>query len=183
MGEKGSATAKAKDGADESGVSLEKSAEKADKAEREKAEKAEKADKGERGAEKGERAAERPEREKSAPGADKSATLEKSVPADKSAAAAADKNGEGKGERARREEPSIPPLPAAGPWRSYKETVAAIASRIVEAQRPIRVLQSIRWDNSVEEQFYKSRFREIPRLDASYWSNVDLGFDPRAKAE
>src|SRR4051812_7984094 len=27
--------------------------------------------------------------------------------------------------------PSIPPLPAAGPWRSYKEIVAGLASRIV----------------------------------------------------
>src|SRR5262249_42672872 len=39
--------------------------------------------------------------------------------------------------------PSIPPLPAAGPWRSYKELVAQIAQKIVDAQRPIRVLQSV----------------------------------------
>src|SRR4051794_13554134 len=52
--------------------------------------------------------------------------------------------------------PSIPPLPAAGPWRSYKEIVAGLAQRIVDAQRPIRVLQAVRWDNSIEEQFRKS---------------------------
>src|SRR5262245_30006192 len=65
--------------------------------------------------------------------------------------------------------PSIPPLPAAGPWRSYKEIVAGIANRIVDAQRPIRVLQAIRWDNTVEEQFRKSRFRELPKVDADYY--------------
>src|SRR5215510_12065841 len=54
--------------------------------------------------------------------------------------------------------PSIPPLPAAGPWRSYKEIVAGLAQRIVDAQRPIRVLQALRWDNEIEEQFRKARF-------------------------
>ena len=56
-----------------------------------------------------------------------------------------------------------PAPPAAGPWRSYKEIVAQLAGRIVEAQRPIRVLQALRWDNSVEEQFFKSRPRELPQ--------------------
>jgi hypothetical protein len=31
-----------------------------------------------------------------------------------------------------------------GPWRSYKEQVANIAQRIVDTQRPIRVLQALR---------------------------------------
>ena len=74
-------------------------------------------------------------------------------------------------------------MPAAGPWRSYKEIVSEIAQRIVDAQRPIRVLQSIRWENAVEEQFLKSRGRELPKIDAKYYADIDLGFDPRAKSE
>ena len=81
------------------------------------------------------------------------------------------------------ETPSVPAPPVAGPWRSYKELVAQLAGRIVEAQRPIRVLQSIRWDNGIEEQFVKSKYKDMPRVDAAYYANVDLGFDPRAKAE
>ena len=77
--------------------------------------------------------------------------------------------------------PSIPPLPAAGPWRSYKEIVAGIAQRIVEAQREIRVLQGVRWENDVEEQFRKTRFRELPKVDATYYDQNQLGFDPSAK--
>ncbi len=61
--------------------------------------------------------------------------------------------------------PSIPTPPSAGPWRSHKEIIARLATRIVEAQRPIRVLQSIRWDNTIEEQFLKSRARELPKVD------------------
>ena len=78
--------------------------------------------------------------------------------------------------------PSIPPLPAAGPWRSYKEIVAQLASRIVDAQRPIRVLQAVRWDNSIEEQFRQSKFRELPKVDVDYYGKSALGFDPREQS-
>jgi uncharacterized protein (TIGR02421 family) len=78
--------------------------------------------------------------------------------------------------------PSIPPLPAAGPWRSYKEIVAGLATRIVEAQRPIRILQAVRWDNAVEEQFRRSRFRELPKVDTEYYAKQELGFDPKEHA-
>src|SRR4051812_32504218 len=61
--------------------------------------------------------------------------------------------------------PSIPPPPVSGPWRSYKEVVSQLATRIVEAQRPIRVLNAIRWDDSVEDQLRKSRYKEMPKVD------------------
>jgi uncharacterized protein (TIGR02421 family) len=77
--------------------------------------------------------------------------------------------------------PPVPAQPVAGPWRSHKEIVALLAGRIVEAQRPIRVLQALRWDDAVEEQFFKSRQREIPKVDAAYYEAVDLGFAPRDK--
>ena len=80
--------------------------------------------------------------------------------------------------------PSIPPLPAAGPWRSYKEIVAQLATRIVEAQRPIRVLQAIRWDDvdrgAVPQE---PRSASCRRSTPTYYAKQDLGFDPRAKAE
>jgi uncharacterized protein (TIGR02421 family) len=77
--------------------------------------------------------------------------------------------------------PAIPAPPAAGPWRSYKEIVAQLAGRIVEAQRPIRVLQALRWEDDVEHQFLKSKQRELPKIDAEYYGRIDLGFDPKDK--
>jgi len=78
---------------------------------------------------------------------------------------------------------AVPPPAVAGPWQSYKELVAQLADRIVEGQKPIRVLQALRWDDSVEEQFLRSKQRELPQIDAEYYANVDLGFDVRAKVE
>jgi len=77
-------------------------------------------------------------------------------------------------------EPAAPAGPASGPWRSYKEVVAQLAGRIVEAQKPIRVLQALRWDDGVEQEFRASKQRELPVVD---YERVDLGFDPRAKTE
>jgi uncharacterized protein (TIGR02421 family) len=70
----------------------------------------------------------------------------------------------------------------AHPWRSYKETVAKLADRIVEGQKPIRVLQALRWDNAVQAQFLKTKPRELPKVPASHYEQMDLGFDPTAKA-
>ena len=77
--------------------------------------------------------------------------------------------------------PSIPPLPAHGPWRSYKEIVAALSGRIVEAQKPLRVLNAIKWEPTVWEVFKRSRFKDVPPIGPESYEQV-LGFDPRAKA-
>lgn len=79
--------------------------------------------------------------------------------------------------------PSPATGPTAGPWRSYKEIVAQLAERIVEGQKPIRVLQALRWDESIEEHFRKTRPRGLPRVDSAYYEKVELGFEPRAKTE
>ncbi|HVU03707.1 MAG TPA: flavohemoglobin expression-modulating QEGLA motif protein [Polyangiaceae bacterium] len=64
------------------------------------------------------------------------------------------------------------------PWRSYKERLARLAQRLVDAQRPIRILNAVKWDTSVFEQFRDSRWRKMPRVDAEYYAKVPLGFDP-----
>ena len=76
--------------------------------------------------------------------------------------------------------PSIPPMPAAGPWRSYKEIVANLSGRVVDLQRPIRVLNSIKWDPSVWETFKRSRFRDVPVIGPESYTE-ELGFDPKQK--
>jgi uncharacterized protein (TIGR02421 family) len=66
------------------------------------------------------------------------------------------------------------------PWRSYKERIARLAQRLVDAQRPIRILNAVKWDPSVFERFRDSRWRKLPPVDAEYYRTVPLGFDPDA---
>jgi uncharacterized protein (TIGR02421 family) len=72
---------------------------------------------------------------------------------------------------------------ATGPWRSYKEQVASLSQAIVEAQRPIRVLQALRWEPAVEEAFRQSHFRDLPNVGPDEYARIDLGFDPQSKIE
>ncbi len=74
--------------------------------------------------------------------------------------------------------PQLDAVPACGPWRSYKERVAGLAQRLVDAQRPIRVLDHIKWPGEVFDAFRTSRWREPPRIDRAYYQAIPLGFDP-----
>ncbi len=70
------------------------------------------------------------------------------------------------------------------PWQSYKERVAHLAQRLVDAQQPIRILNSIKWDNTEFERFRKSGWKQMPEVGTEYYSTIPLGFDPvQKKAE
>jgi len=69
-----------------------------------------------------------------------------------------------------------------GPWRSYKERLARLAQRLVDAQRPIRILNAIKWDPSVFERFRDSKWRDLPPVGADFYETIGLGFDPLVHA-
>jgi uncharacterized protein (TIGR02421 family) len=66
---------------------------------------------------------------------------------------------------------------------SYKEKIRLLSDRLVEIQKPIRVLDSIKWDQSVEVDFFAAKAKELPRVDAEYYRRIPLGFDPRTKEQ
>jgi uncharacterized protein (TIGR02421 family) len=68
-------------------------------------------------------------------------------------------------------------------WTTYKEKVKRLSQRIVDAQRPIRVLDAIKWDPSVEEYLRKHKFKQMPKVGPEYYARWELGFDPKAKLE
>src|SRR5687767_4308167 len=69
------------------------------------------------------------------------------------------------------------------PWRSYKERVAGLSQRIVEAQRPIRVLQAVQWPLETFEAFKSSGWKEMPRVGKEEYQKAGIGFDPEAKLD
>ncbi len=68
-------------------------------------------------------------------------------------------------------------------WSTQKEKIKKLSERIVDAQRPIRILDAIKWDASIEEELRKSKFKELPKVDAAYYQAIPLGFDPTAKLD
>jgi uncharacterized protein (TIGR02421 family) len=73
----------------------------------------------------------------------------------------------------------VPSQPGKGSqWRSYKEKLAGLSDRVVEAQKPIRILDWLKWTPSVLEEYRKSGFKELPNVE---FACSDLGYDPEAK--
>jgi uncharacterized protein (TIGR02421 family) len=67
--------------------------------------------------------------------------------------------------------------------QSYRQTVRELSERLVEAQRPIRILDAIKWDATVQRAFFESGCRELPPVDRRYYEERALPFDPVAKRQ
>jgi hypothetical protein len=65
----------------------------------------------------------------------------------------------------------------------YHRTVRDLSERIVEAQRPIRVLAAINWHDGIKDAFFSSGFKEQPLIDRDYYESIPLMFDPEATRE
>ena len=64
----------------------------------------------------------------------------------------------------------------------YLELVRELSDRIVAAQRPIRILDSIKWDGAVRAAFFDSGFTRLPSVNADYYRRHNpLDFDPASK--
>jgi uncharacterized protein (TIGR02421 family) len=74
-----------------------------------------------------------------------------------------------------------PAMRATRPWLSYKERVSRLAQRLVDAQRPIRVLNAVKWDASVFEGFRDSNWRRLPSVTPEDYARIGIGFDPAGK--
>lgn len=59
--------------------------------------------------------------------------------------------------------------------------VRSLSDRLVEAQRPIRILDAIKWDDDVERAFFAQGGRELPPVTRDYYAARALPFDPESK--
>ena len=58
-----------------------------------------------------------------------------------------------------------------------------LSRRIVEAQSQIRILDSIKWDDSIKQDFFNHKGKRLPAVDQSYYQNRPLPFDAQEKQE
>lgn len=61
---------------------------------------------------------------------------------------------------------------------TYKTTIRELSDRIVEAQRPIRILDAVKWDDTIQADFFNNGCKVQPAVDKEYYSSVPLGFEP-----
>src|SRR5579862_2413792 len=65
----------------------------------------------------------------------------------------------------------------------YEAQVRALSDRLVEAQRPIRILDAIKWDDDVEKAFFAAGCRQLPAVTRDYYSRRPLSFIPESKRQ
>ncbi len=64
----------------------------------------------------------------------------------------------------------------------YQQVIHELSERIVLAQKPIRILDALKWDANVKAQFFKNKFKKLPLVDLNYYLEKDpLQFDPLKK--
>ncbi|MDR3491101.1 MAG: flavohemoglobin expression-modulating QEGLA motif protein [Gammaproteobacteria bacterium] len=64
----------------------------------------------------------------------------------------------------------------------YQQVIHDLSERIVLAQKPIRILDALKWNVGVKNQFFKNKFKKLPAVDLNYYlENDPLNFDPLKK--
>ncbi len=63
------------------------------------------------------------------------------------------------------------------------EIIQDISKRIVDAQRSIRILDLIKWDDKIKQEFFRHKGQRLPAVDAAYYQNKPLPFDASEKME
>ncbi|WP_131781350.1 flavohemoglobin expression-modulating QEGLA motif protein [Legionella gresilensis] len=62
--------------------------------------------------------------------------------------------------------------------------IQELSTRLVEAQSQIRILDSIKWDDSIRQQFFNDKASKLPAVDKAYYDEYrPLPFDPQEKQE
>ena len=72
---------------------------------------------------------------------------------------------------------------AAETLNNYKQTLRELSDRIVVAQRPIRILDHIKWEPSIQEEFFRNGAKQFPKVDPEYYKARPLGFDAAKKRQ
>lgn len=66
----------------------------------------------------------------------------------------------------------------------YHKIIHELSERVVAAQRPIRILDALKWDAKIQAQFFKDKCKKLPMVTPEYYLSKDpLNFDPKKKME
>lgn len=61
--------------------------------------------------------------------------------------------------------------------------IQELSKRIIDAQRNIRILDQIKWDDKVKKDFFRHKGQKLPCVDAAYYLGKPLPFDAVEKME
>lgn len=63
----------------------------------------------------------------------------------------------------------------------YQESLKQLSESLITIQKPILILDSIKWPQSIEQQFFLDKAEKLPPVDRDYYLRNPLNFDPMTK--
>lgn len=64
-----------------------------------------------------------------------------------------------------------------------QKIIHELSERIVKAQKPIRILDALKWGPEIQEEFFKNHCKKLPPVDVDYYQKHPLPYDPEEKKE
>ena len=61
--------------------------------------------------------------------------------------------------------------------------IQGLSQRIIDAQAKIRILDSIKWDETIKEDFFRHKAKRLPLVNQDYYNNKPLPFNAHEKQE
>ncbi|HAF87296.1 MAG TPA: flavohemoglobin expression-modulating QEGLA motif protein [Legionellales bacterium] len=61
--------------------------------------------------------------------------------------------------------------------------IQALSQRLIEAQQSLRILDSIKWDDTIRQEFFKHKAQKLPNINKAYYEAHPLPFKVNEKVE
>lgn len=61
--------------------------------------------------------------------------------------------------------------------------IRELSEQLVNIQKPIRILDAIKWPTSTQKRFFAQGCKELPTIDADFYKQVPLNYDPEKKTQ
>src|SRR3990167_6554263 len=62
-----------------------------------------------------------------------------------------------------------------------QQIIRDLSDELIEAQREILILDAIKWGDDVKKDFFRNKFKKLPKVDKEYYQTRPLSYSPRQK--
>jgi uncharacterized protein (TIGR02421 family) len=63
----------------------------------------------------------------------------------------------------------------------YQESLKQLSESLIAIQKPILILDAIKWPQSIEQQFFRDKAEKLPAVNRDYYLRNPINFDPADK--
>ncbi len=69
------------------------------------------------------------------------------------------------------------------PMQEYRKALRELSDKLLDAEKPIHILDAIKWDESILSFLKKTHYKELPDLGPEYYARNPLNFDSTRKLD